>query len=58
MKREYYYIDINVQTMRVISRGTTSNATHTGDTEDLNVHRVFLTKGQFNKLAKHLPKNA
>lgn len=54
MKKEYYYIDINLQTMIIVSWGTTPNATHTGNTDDPKVHRVFLTKGQFNKLAKHL----
>ena len=54
MKKEYYCIDINLRTMAVVGWGTTPNATHTGDTDDPNVHRVFLTKGQFNKPAKHL----
>jgi hypothetical protein len=53
MKKEYYYIDINFQTMVVVGWGTTPSATHTGITNDSN-HRVFLTKGQFNKLVKHL----
>jgi hypothetical protein len=54
MSKEYYYIDINLQTMTVVAWGTTPHATHTGETEDPVVHRVFLTKGQFNKLTKHL----
>ena len=54
MSKEYYYIDINLQTMAIVAWGTTPNATHTGKTEDPAVHRVFLTKGQFNKLVKHL----
>lgn len=54
MKKEYYYIDINLQTMLVVDWGTTPNATLTGITADPNVYRVFLTKGQFNKFTKHL----
>ena len=54
MKKEYPYIDINLQTMTVVGWGTTQNATLTGKTEDPHVHRVFLTKGQYNKLVKHL----
>ena len=54
MKKEYYYIDVNLQSMVITSWGVTPNATHTGATNDPNVHRVFLTKGQFNKLVKHL----
>lgn len=54
MKKEYYYLDIHLQTMEVVDWGTTPNATHTGKTDAPSVHRVFLTKGQFSKLAKHL----
>lgn len=54
MKKEYYYIDLNLVSMTIIDWGTTPDATHTGKTEDPNVHRIFLTKGQFSKLAKHL----
>lgn len=54
MKKEYYYIDINLQTKAVVNWGTAPSATHTGTTDDPNVYRVFLTKGQFNKLLKHL----
>jgi hypothetical protein len=54
MNKEYYYIDINLQTMIIVAWGATPNATHTGETEDPVVYRVFLTKGQFNKLVKHL----
>ena len=54
MSKEYYYIDIDLQTMAIVAWGTTPNATHTGKTENPAIHRVFLTKGQFNKLAKHL----
>lgn len=50
MKKNYYYIDINTKTMKIINHGTTIHATLTGDTGDANVHRLFLTKGQYNKL--------
>ena len=51
---EYYFIDINLVTMKVVDWGETNTATLTGETDDPDVHRVFLTKGQFNKLKKHL----
>lgn len=52
--KEYYFIDINLRTMKVVAWGETRHATHTGATDDAQVHRVFLTKGQFNKLRPHL----
>ena len=51
---EYYYIDIDLANMTIVDWGETNTATHTGDTDDPNVHRLFLTKGQFNKLKKKL----
>lgn len=53
-KREYYYIDINVKSMKAIKWGISNTATLTGETENKDVHRVFLTKGQYNKLEKYL----
>lgn len=54
MHKNYYFIDINLNSMIIINWGITPNATLTGNTDDLNVHRVFLTKGQYNKLIKLL----
>ena len=54
MRKGYYYIDVDIQTMVVTNWGTTPEATLTGETERPTVHRVFLTKGQFNKLIKQL----
>jgi hypothetical protein len=50
MPTPYYYVDLNLKTGKLLEIGTTPYASHTGDTSDKNVHRVFLTKGQFNKL--------
>ncbi len=50
MKKEYYYLDIDLDIMKVVDFGKSETATLTGDTEKLNVHRIFLTKGQYNKL--------
>lgn len=36
--------------MKILDWGETELATLTGNTDNLNVHRVFLSKGQFNKL--------
>lgn len=52
--KDYCYIDIDLPTMKIVGWGETRHATHTGKTEDTHVHRVFLTKGQFNKLRSHL----
>jgi hypothetical protein len=51
---EYYYIDIDLTSMCIVAWGETNTASLTGETEDPAVHRVFLTKGQFNKLKEHL----
>jgi hypothetical protein len=53
--KQYFYIDLNIITKQVISWGVSSTATHTGETSDKNVHRIFLTKGQYNKLLARLP---
>ncbi len=47
---EYYYIDLNIVTKVMIRWGIADTANLTGDTQDKNVHRVFLTRGQYNKL--------
>ena len=52
--KDYYFIDVDVRTMKIVACGETRHATHTGATDDPLVHRVFLTKGQFNKLRTHL----
>jgi hypothetical protein len=52
--KDYYFIDLDLRTMKLVAWGETRHATHTGATEDPLVHRVFLTKGQFNKLRPHL----
>ena len=54
MSKEYYYIDICLQTKAIVGWGVTPNATLTGETEDASIYRVFLTRGQFNKLTRHL----
>lgn len=52
MKKEYYYIDVDTKSKKIIEMSKTTKASLSGDTENKNVHRVFLTKGQFNKLSK------
>ena len=54
MPTTYYYIDLNLKTGKYLEVGTFPYASHTGDTSEKNVHRVFLTKGQFNKLKEKL----
>ena len=52
--REYFFIDINIVTMEIVNWGISDTATLTEDTDDKDVHRIFLTKGQYNKLKKYL----
>ena len=54
MPTSYYYIDLNLKTGKYIEIATSPYASHTGDTSEKNVHRVFLTKGQFKKLNEKL----
>lgn len=56
--KDYYFIDVDLRTKRIVGWGETRHATHTGATDDPLVHRVFLTKGQFNKLRRHLTSDA
>ena len=50
MNKEYFYLDIDLNTMKVVGFEKSKTATLTGDTDKPNVHRIFLTKGQYNKL--------
>lgn len=54
MNKQYYYVDVHILTKSVVGWGITPSATLTGDTTDANVHRVFLTKGQYGKLLRKL----
>ena len=56
VKKTYYFIDINLTTMIVGKWGVSEVATHTGDTNNPDIHRVFLPKGQYNKLVGKLEK--
>ena len=51
---QYYFIDLNVITMKIVNWGISNTATLTGETSDKDVHRIFLTKGQYNKVVKYL----
>jgi hypothetical protein len=54
--KEYFFIDLNVTSMKIVNSGVSDTATLTGETGNPNIHRIFLTKGQYNKLAKYLIK--
>jgi hypothetical protein len=58
MPDKYFFMDVNLKTMKVLKIGTTARATLTGNTKDADVHRVFLTTGQFNKLKAKLDSKA
>lgn len=51
---KYFFLDLNITNMTISNWGVSDTATLTGDTEDPNVHRIFLTEGQYNKLLKKL----
>ena len=52
--RKYFFIDLNIPTLKIVNWGISNTATLTGETEDPDVHRIFLTEGQYNKLLKYL----
>ena len=52
---EYFFIDLQISTMKIVCWGISETATLTGETKDRDIHRIFLTKGQYNKLEKYLP---
>lgn len=52
--KEYFFIDFNIINLKIVNWGISNTATLTGDTEDKNIHRIFLTKGQYNKLKEYL----
>jgi hypothetical protein len=54
MKKEYYFIDVNLVSMKVVNWGMTPNATLSGNTNNPKIHRAFLTKGQYKKLLNKL----
>jgi hypothetical protein len=58
MPDKYYYLDVNLKTLKVLKVGTSAKASLSGDTKDSDVHRVFLTTGQFNKLKAKLDSKA
>lgn len=53
-EKTYYFIDMNITTMMICEWGVSQTATHTGDTENPDIHRIFLPKGQYNKLVRKL----
>lgn len=54
----YYFIDVNITTKTISKWGVSDSATHTGDTGNPDVHRIFLPKGQYNKLVRKLEKTS
>lgn len=49
---EYFYIDINIKSMKLVAWGKSDTATLTGETDNKAIHRIFLTEGQYNKFIK------
>lgn len=55
-KKQYFYIDVDLKSMKIVKRRVSNTATLTGDTKDKNIHRIFLTKGQYNKFLGKIKK--
>ena len=54
MKKEYYFVEVDLTNMTIVDWGITTEATLTGNTSKPNIHRVFLTQGQYNKFVNKL----
>ncbi len=54
LPREYYFIDIDLKTVKLVGWVISDTAKLTGETGDANSYRVFLTKGQYGKLKRKL----
>ena len=50
----YYFIDIHLISRLIENYGESTTATHDGNTEDAAIHRMFVPKGQYNKLVTKL----
>ena len=53
-EKKYYFVEVDLTNMTIVDWGITTEATLTGDTSKPNIHRVFLTKGQYNKFVNKL----
>lgn len=53
-EKEYYFIDLNTCNKKIVNWGVSNTASLTGETDKKDIHRIFLTKGQYNKLIKYL----
>jgi len=52
--KEYFFLDFDIASRKIVNWGISNTATLTGETSNKNIHRIFLTKGQYNKLEKYL----
>jgi hypothetical protein len=52
--KKYYFVEVDLTNMTIVDWGITTKATLTGNTSKPNIHKVFLTKGQYNKLVNKL----
>ena len=42
---EYYFIDLQISTLKIVDWGVSNTATLTGETDDKDVHRIFFNQG-------------
>ena len=53
-EKKYYFVEVDLTNMTIVDWGITTKATLTGNTSKPSIHRVFLTKGQYNKFVNKL----
>jgi hypothetical protein len=53
---DYFFIDVDLESKQIVGVGTEKRNTVEVNLSD-GFHRVFLSKGQFNKLEKKLSEN-
>lgn len=50
MPNDYYFLDVNTKTLEIVAIGLSETANHSGDTDNEDVHRIFMSSpGQYNK---------
>ena len=50
--RDYYYIDVDLNEMRIVDWNVVPRSAVVVQPSDSGVYRIFLSKGQFNKFIK------
>ena len=54
MSTEYFYLDIDLKSKKILKIGIAKTASLSRDTKEIGIHKAYLIKGQYNKLVKKL----